>query len=330
MEKGVTQLSLQQPNSLPTSQVIAVYKDRYLLEGDPNPLEAEVSGRFRYLAMGKADYPQIGDFVGYHLSGDDLAIIETVTNRRSTLERLDVGTIGERHILAANIDICFITLSLNLDFNIKKLRNYLSLTTGSQFETIILLTKKDLCPAVDAFLAKTKAVSDHKILAVSAYDASDMEMLKSVIKDKTAVFIGSSGVGKSTLINQLLGEERLLTNTIRIGDAQGRHTTVSRELIRLDNGGKVIDTPGIRIVSAYLVSETDFADILSLSEGCRYRDCQHQREPGCRVQQAIQIGELDPGRYQQYQKAMKQSAYNHQRERERAMIQERTNSRRKT
>ena len=319
----------QHTNSLLASQVIAVYKDRYLLEGDFKPLEAEVSGRFRYLAMGKADYPQIGDVVGYHLSGDDLAIIETIHNRKSVLERLDVGTIGERHILAANIDICFITLSLNLDYNIKKLRNYLSLTAGSQFETIILLTKKDLCPSGDAFVAKTKAVSKHRILAVSAYDASNMEMLKSIIKDKTVVFIGNSGVGKSTLINQLLGEDRLLTNTIRIGDAQGRHTTVSRELIRLDNGGKVIDTPGIRIVSSYLVSETDFEDIFALSEGCRYRDCQHQREPGCRVQQAIQTGELDPGRYQQYLKAMKQCAYNLQRERERAMIQERTNSHRK-
>jgi len=322
-------LSQQQTNSLLTSQVIAVYKDRYLLEGDSKPLEAEVSGRFRYLAQTKADYPQIGDVVGYHLSSDLLAIIETIHERRSTLERLDVGTIGERHILAVNIDICFITLSLNLDYNIKKLRNYLSLTAGSQFETIILLTKKDLCPSVDAFVAKTKAISEYRILAVSAYDASDIDMLKSIIKDKTAVFIGSSGVGKSTLINQLLGDDRLQTNTIRMGDAQGRHTTVSRELIRLDNGGKVIDTPGIRIVSSYLVSETDFEDILALSEGCRYRDCQHQREPGCRVQQAIHSGELDPGRFQQYQKALKQSAYNREREHERLMIQERINSRRK-
>jgi len=148
-----------------------------------------------------------------------------------------------------------------------------------------------------------------------------MDGLKHVLKDKTAVFIGSSGVGKSTLINKLLGEDHFLTSAIRMGDAQGRHTTVSRELMRLDNGGKVIDTPGIRIVSSYFVPETDFEDILNLSEGCRFHDCKHQSEPGCLVQKAIQTGELDPTRFAQYQKAMKLNAHNQKRERERVMIQ---------
>ncbi|MBN2503795.1 MAG: ribosome small subunit-dependent GTPase A, partial [Bacilli bacterium] len=153
-------------------------------------------------------------------------------------------------------------------------------------------------------------------------------LLKDYLKNKTAVFIGSSGVGKSTIINKIIGEEHFQTNDIRMGDDQGRHTTVSRELLRLENGGKVIDTPGIRIVSSYFVPENDFEDIMNLAEGCRFNDCRHEGEPGCMVQKAIQTGELDPGRFFQYQKAMKLNEHNRKRELERARIQSRNNQRR--
>jgi ribosome biogenesis GTPase len=144
--------------------------------------------------------------------------------------------------------------------------------------------------------------------------------LKKILANKTAVFTGSSGVGKSTIINKLINEEHFKTNLIRMSDAQGRHTTVNRELINLDNGGKVIDTPGIRIVSSYFVSEESFEDILSLSEGCHFADCKHQKEPGCMVRKALNTGLLDYERFNQYIKAMKYSRFNQKREAERARL----------
>jgi ribosome biogenesis GTPase len=163
-------------------------------------------------------------------------------------------------------------------------------------------------------------VTDNEVKAISAYNKNDILMIKNDLKNKTAVFIGSSGVGKSTLINTLIGEEYLKTKDIRISDAQGRHTTVNRELIELDNNTKVIDTPGIRIVSSYFVSENEFEDILALSEGCRFKNCSHENEPGCMVQQALDTGVLSIDRWQQYQKVLRLNKFNKRREKERERI----------
>jgi ribosome biogenesis GTPase len=304
----------QSNNSLIIGQVIAVYKDRYLVEFEQEKIMAEVSGRFKYINYSKADYPQIGDYVSFRKADDYLGIIEVLHERTSVLDRLDVGNVGERHILAANIDIVFICMSLNEDFNTRKLRNFLSLTYDRKFETVILLTKKDLCENVDGFMEEAREVTDNEIYPITIFEESDMELLKGLIKDNITVFIGSSGVGKSTIINQLLGENHFETNQIRLSDAQGRHTTVNRELITLKSGGKVIDTPGIRIVSSYFISEASFEDILSLSEGCHYGDCTHKKEPGCMVQRALETGELDIDRFEQYVKAMKLNRFNKQRE----------------
>lgn len=298
-------------------QIIAVYKERYLISHDNKKIMAEVSGRFKFTHYLKSDYPQIGDFVYFRTADDDLAIIERIEERKSVLERQDVGTVMERHILAANIDVTYICMSLNKDFNMTKLRNFLSLTYNASYDTVILLTKKDLCNHVDDYITKIKEVTDNNIKAISAYDENDMLMLKNDLKNKTAVFIGSSGVGKSTLINTLIGEEHLKTKDIRISDAQGRHATVNRELIELDNNTKVIDTPGIRIVSSYFVSENEFEDILSLSEGCKFNNCSHENEPGCMVQQALDTGELSIDRWQQYQKVLRLNEFNKHREKER-------------
>jgi ribosome biogenesis GTPase len=295
-------------------QIITVYKDRYLVEYNDKKIMTEVSGRFKYLNYQKSDYPQIGDFVKFHLADEYLGIIEQVLERKNTLDRQDVGKDASKHILAANIDICFICMSLNKDFNEIKLRNLLNLTLSKDFKTIVLLTKKDLCDEIDYYLDITKKITDNEILITSAYERSDLDLIEETIKDQTAVFIGSSGVGKSTIINHLLGDDHFKTNEIRLSDAQGRHTTVNRELLKLKSGGKVIDTPGIRIITSYFVDEASFEDILLLSEGCRYNDCKHEFEPGCMIKKALRNNELDWNRYNQYLKAIKTNEYNQKKE----------------
>jgi ribosome biogenesis GTPase len=299
-------------------RVISVFKDRYIVETGSLQIQAEVSGRYRYLNLLKAEYPAVGDYVRLRTIDENLAIIEQLVQRKNVLDRVDVGTIQERQILAANIDLVFICLSLNKDFNLKKLENFLSLTEGKGFMTIILLTKKDLCDEIDNFISKVKAITLNVILVVSAFDKTDIENLRMVMKGLTSVFIGSSGVGKSTLINSLLATDYLKTNEIRLSDAQGRHTTVSRELIKLDETTAVIDTPGIRIVNAYGIDEYNFEDILSLGEGCKFRDCRHEFEVGCMVQKAIETGLLEEERLDAYNKAIKVNDYIKKREIERA------------
>ena len=292
-------------NSLFIGQIITVLRNRYLVAYDHQKIMMEVSGRFKHLNYLKSEYPQIGDYVNFRKVDDYLGIIESVCERKSVLQRIDVGTIKEKQILATNIDYVFICISVNNDYNTKKIRDFLTLTYDGNFKTIILLTKSDLTDEIDKYILETKKITNNQIIPVSSYNESDIDILREITKDKISVFIGSSGVGKSTLINELIGEEHFKTNSIRVSDSQGRHTTVNRELINLKYGGSVIDTPGIRIISSYFVSEKNFEDIKALSEGCRYNDCTHTNEPGCMVQKAISLGDLEVERFNQYLKAIR-------------------------
>jgi len=315
--KGEIKINNLEKNTLAQGQVIAVYRERYLVEYLEKKVFMEVSGRFKYMNFQKSEYPQVGDFVNFHMANPEFGIIESVLERRTVLERMDVGFVNEKHILAVNVDIVFICMSLNKDFNIKKLRNFLSLTYDSGCESIVLLTKKDLCENPEPFIKETQQVTNSPVIVISAYDENDLILISDMVKDKTAVLIGSSGVGKSTLINEIIGENYLETKSIRMSDAQGRHATVNRELIHLKNSGKIIDTPGIRIVSSYFVDESNFEDVLSLSEGCMFKNCTHTVEPGCMVMKSIFDGTLDSGRYEQYQKAIKLNNYTQAREKAR-------------
>jgi len=321
--KGVLIFEMNIEKSSTIGRVVEVYRERYLVETNNIIRFMEVSGHFRHLNHLKNSFPQVGDYVNFHLANEDSGIIDAVQNRRSILERTDAGAIGERQILAANIDLVFICLSMNQDFHPKKLRNYLNLTYGGVFETVVLLTKKDLCPDPQMYVNQVRSITDEPFLVVSVYDQEDMMKIQNLVKNKTAVLIGSSGVGKSTIINELLNEERFATNTIRLADAQGRHTTVNRELVHLPEGGSIIDTPGLRLVYAYEVDPAGFLDIETLSEGCLYRNCTHTVEPGCMVLQGIAEGVIDKSRLDQYQRAMKQSEYNRRREEERNRLTKR-------
>ena len=329
IKKGEIKIDIKKKEkTLEKGQVITVYKDRYIVEHENIKTSMQVSGRFNYNHFLKSEYPQVGDYVNFHKEDQDLGIIESVLERKSILSRLDVGLVGERQILAVNIDVVFICMSLNQDFNIKKLRNFLSVASGDNYEVIILLTKRDLVDNLDQYLIQINEVTEHKTVSISAFYEEDIAQMSSLTKDKTSVFIGSSGVGKSTIINGLIGKDYLETKSIRVSDAQGMHTTVNRELIKLDNGGKVIDTPGLRIISSYFVDESSFEDILSISEGCMFNDCTHTVEPGCMIKKSIHDGILDAGRFNQYNKAMKLNAYNLAREKQRQKIIDKKNKRR--
>ncbi len=306
---------------------MVVYRERYVIDTNSSQLSAKVSGRYQYLHFTSDEYPQVGDYVLFHKASEDFAIIEDICERKTVLERLDVSKSQTKQVLACNMDLVFICLSLNEDFNITKLKNFLSLADGD-YLTVILLTKSDLCDNQDDYIEEVKEVTDKEIYPVSIFNHEDIMKLRLLMQDKTSVFIGSSGVGKSSLINSLFGSELFKTNDIRLSDAQGRHTTVNRELVNLDQTTKVIDTPGIRIISSYYVDESSFEDILALSEGCRFSDCTHQKEPGCMVKNAIKNGDLESDRLDRYNKAKKINAYNQKREADRKRIQEKQAKRR--
>ncbi|MCH1983296.1 ribosome small subunit-dependent GTPase A [Ruminococcus sp. OA3] len=276
-------------------------------------LTARVSGRFRYEASLPTDFPAVGDFVmlDRESNQDGDAVIHHVLSRKSAFIRKAAGTSNDEQIVASNIDTVFICMALNNDFNLRRLERYLAIGWDSGAVPVTVLTKSDLCDDLEQKLIEVNSVAPGSdILITSAVNRDGQEQLAQYMTGgQTVAFIGSSGVGKSTLINCLMGEERLDTNGLR-NDDKGRHTTTRRELIPLKNGGMVIDTPGMRelgLESADLART--FSDIEEFAEACRFRDCTHSSEPGCAVQQAIDDGVLSADRLQSYEKLKKEARY---------------------
>lgn len=275
---------------------------------------AAVSGKFRYEAKGPSDYPAVGDFV--MLDGADgcgPAVIQTVLPRKSVFIRKAAGTSNCEQVVAANVDLVLICMSLNNDFNLRRLERYLSIAWESGAVPVVLLTKADLCAEPEEKLAAASDVAaGADVLTVSSLISGDWErVLPYLKKGCTVALIGSSGVGKSTLINCLLGEDRLKTNGLR-GDDKGRHTTTHRELLRLPRGGIVIDTPGMREMGMWDAAdglEKTFTEIEALLTACRFPRCTHTKEPGCAVRAALESGELSLERWQSYQKLQAENAY---------------------
>ena len=306
-------------------RITSVHKSLYLISSNKVLYKGKMSGRFSYTALSKSDYPVVGDYVIFMPSiYDDSATIEKVCTRHSKIERLGVGTAGDKQILAANIDLIYICVSLNEDFNIKKIQNFISTTYGSNAEAIVLLTKKDLCDNIEDYTNQVKKLNKNiEIMVVSSYSKEDILLLEEKLKGKTSVFIGSSGVGKSTLINQLLGYDYLKTLDIRLSDAQGKHATTHREMIELPRGGYIIDTPGLRVINSYIVGDAleNFDEISELSQDCLYNDCTHIHEPNCKVREALNNGEISTELFNSYRNILRLNRYNQRRELERKRVQ---------
>lgn len=275
---------------------------------------AEVSGKFRYQAAVVSDYPAVGDFVmaDWNAGGGN-AVIHQVLSRKSCITRKAAGNARQEQVVAANIDTIFLCMSLNNDFNLRRLERYLSIAWESGASPVIVLTKADLCDDLHAKMAAVEAIAiGVEVLVTSAVDQDGYtQVLPYISPGRTVAFIGSSGVGKSTLINCLLGENRMDTNGLR-NDDKGRHTTTHRELILLPQGGMVIDTPGMRELGMWDSDggiDQTFGEIEELAAGCRFFDCSHQREPGCAVQKALREGRLSEERWHSYLKLKSENEY---------------------
>jgi ribosome biogenesis GTPase len=276
-------------------------------------LLAEVSGKFRYDAKRLSDFPAVGDFVMLDRSHGENGngIISHVLTRKSVFERKAAGQTTDTQVVAANIDIVFICSALNSDYNLRRLERYLSIAWSSGAVPVVVLTKSDLCDDTKEKMAEVSGIAiGADVLLTSGLNPDTLVQLRQYLKaGVTAAFIGSSGVGKSTLINALIGDDRLRTADIR-SDDKGRHTTTRRELILLPQGGIVIDTPGMREIG---VDSADiakaFAEIDELAAQCRFRDCTHKSEPGCAVKAAVEKGDIDAQRLESYFKLKKEARY---------------------
>lgn len=305
-------------------RVILSHYSKYIVEINHEKYSCEVSGRFKYTAYNKSDYPIVGDYVFFRRANPEEGIIERIEERHSVVQRLAVTDVHNSQVVATNIDILFICMALDKDFNIKKLNNFISMSYSNEYETIILLTKSDVGEFVEKKLEQVKVSSNNDVYVLSAFHEEDINMITDIIGTKTCVFLGSSGVGKSTLVNKLLGYDYMETSEVRVSDSQGRHTTVHRELIHLPSGGAIIDTPGVRLPKSYFVDDMDthFDDIFEFSKQCKFRDCSHTNEVGCRVIEALDEGELSPMRFNQYVQAERANRYTIRREKQKQRIQE--------
>lgn len=295
------------------ARVAIQQKDRSIIVCEKGELWAEVSGKFRHKALSKSDYPTVGDWVAITIKTDgDGAVIHSLLPRKSKFSRkavLDGKT--EEQVLSANIDTAFIVSGLDGEYNLRRLERYISVAWDSGTSPVVLLNKSDLCDDVDSIVTKVEnTVIGVPVHSVSAIIKDSLEILKGYLgKGKTVSLLGSSGVGKSTIINSLLGYDRQKTGEVRDSDRRGRHTTTYRELIVLRNEGILIDTPGMREIEIW--GDEDglsmaFDDIEELAAQCRFNDCGHGNEPGCAIKKALDNGELDTGRYQNFLKLQKE------------------------
>ncbi len=279
------------------ARVVAEDRGRYHLLGPGGGRPASVSGRFRFDAGGDpASFPAVGDWVAIEIGRQGEAVIQAILPRRSALVRKAAGRRTEAQVVGANLDVVFVVASLNGDLNLRRLERYVAIAWDSGAEPVVLLSKADLAADAGAILLEVGQVAaGAAVLVVSAFDGRGIDAVRDRIgAGRTAAFVGSSGVGKSTLVNRLAGEERAAVRAVREGDDRGRHTTVRRQIHLLPDGGLVLDTPGMRELGLWDGDglEPSFADIDRLAGACRFADCAHAAEPGCAVRQAIQAGSL--------------------------------------
>ena len=285
-------------------RVIAVQKNRFTIDWEGQELAARLKGSF--YEQPSDQWPLVGDEVSFLYNPSGESIIRSVGKRKNLLQRLDPIKTGAIQSMVANVDDCFIVTALNGDYNYNRIARYVSLALQGEARPVIILTKADLCADVERHIREVETLSDKlRVHAVSALQGFGMEALEEYfVPGRTIALLGSSGAGKSTLINAVAGEEIMKTGEVRAFDDKGRHTTTHRQLIRLNNGVSIIDTPGMRelgVAGAEEGIDDTFSDILVLAERCRFRDCRHETEPGCAVKAAITRGQLREARLALYQ-----------------------------
>ena len=312
---GVTQRFLTEATLYPAyslGRVVSQYRGKYKIATEQGETLAQISGKLRFETEELAQYPAVGDFVMVSQeTADSEAVIHHILTRKSIFLRKAVGMTGQAQPVSANIDTVFLCMSLDQNYSLNRMERYLSIAWDSGAVPVIVLTKADLCEDLETVIRDIERISSFSdILSLSMFDEDiSKKFAPYFAKNQTCAFIGSSGVGKSTLINKLLGED--LLETREIGKAnKGRHTTTGREMYPCPLGGVVIDTPGMREMGA---ESTDlsrtFHEIEELAEQCRFRNCTHTGEPGCAVLAAIEEGTLDQRRLDSFLKLQNEASY---------------------
>ena len=299
------------------ARVVAEDRGSYQLIAEAGEVRAGVSGRFRHeAATDPSAYPAVGDWVAIEGGSAGDWVIHALLPRRSALLRQASGKRTEAQVVGANLDIVFVVASLNADLNLRRIERYVAAGWESGAEPVVILSKADLGGDVDGILLAVEAVAaGATVVVVSSFDGRGVDEIRGRIgPGRTAAFVGSSGVGKSTLLNTLAGEERAFVREIRAGDARGRHTTTRRQLHLLPEGGLVLDTPGMREFSLWDAEGLDqtFTDIDEIVVRCRFANCSHNGEPGCAIAAAVGDGTLDADRLESWRKLQRETA-NHER-----------------
>ncbi len=317
---------------LAPARVIVQQRGHYRLVADTGELDARLSGRFVHEAT-EGGFPVVGDWVGVDPRLEEgAATIHRLVPRTSAFVRRAAGPSGAAQVVAANVDVALLAASLNADLNTRRLDRYLAAAHESGAEPVIVLTKADAAPNAAELAAGVEArAGGAPVVTVSARTPGGLDALAPYLRPgRTAVLLGSSGVGKSTLVNALFGAEKMATREIREDDARGRHTTTHRELVLLPSGALILDTPGMREMGLWEVQEgleATFADLReevdALAVDCRFSDCGHGNEPGCAVRAALADGRLDAGRWESYAKLRREMAFEERKEDPRARAEAR-------